>query len=162
MTETLVPTWLCILFAQPCNMILTGFHKVGTMKRLTAKQSHQQGPPVLQITAGKKSRRLHEFFALKHSHPLLTPMVTSLSTWGNKTAQHVSNHTLLSTAMETEAAVPAIHSTLSDQHFVWQMLTLKCLKNHCNQCLPNPKSQPAQIPKLLLFFPNNSQLSAFA
>jgi len=96
------------------------------MKRLAAKHSHQQGPPILQITARKKSRRLYEVFALRHSHPLLTPTVTSLGTRENKTAQRVSNHMLLSTVMETEAAVPAIHSTLSDQHFVWQM----CPKNH--------------------------------
>lgn len=133
------------------------------MKKLTAKESHHQGPPAFQITACKKSWHWHEVFALKHSHSFLTLTVTRLGTWeDNKTSQQVSNHTLLSTAMETEAAVTVIHSTLSDQHFVWQMLTLKCLKTHCNQRLPNPKSQAAQIPKRLLVFPNNSQLSAFA
>lgn len=147
--------------AQPCSMILMGFHVVGTMKGLTAEPSHQQGSPLLQITARRKSRRLHEVLALRHSHPLLTATVAGLGTWGNKTAQQVSNHTLLSPAMQVEAAVPAVHSILSDQHLVWQMLTLKCLKNHCNRCSPNTRPQSAQILKLLLFFPRNSQLSAF-
>lgn len=139
-------------------MILTGFHKVGMTKRLTAKQSHQQGPCVLQLTACKKIRRLHEVFALQHSHPLLTPPVTSLGTGGNKTAQQVSNHTLVSIAREAEAAVPAIHSTLSDQHFMWQM----CLKNHCNQCCPTSNPSQLRSPSYGCFFPNNLQLLAFA
>lgn len=141
--------------ALPCNMILTGFHMVGTIKGLTAKLSHQQGPPLLQITHAKRAG------ACTKSLPSNRATDAGLCPWGNKTAQQVSNHTLLSTVVQTEAAVPAIHSILSDQHFVWQTLTLKCLKNHCNQCLPNPRPQSAQIPKILLLFPRNLQPSAF-
>lgn len=74
---------------------------VGMMKGLTAKLSHQQGPPLLQVTTRKKSRRLREVLTLKHSNRLLTATVSGFGTWGNKTAQQVSNHTLLSTVAQT-------------------------------------------------------------
>lgn len=111
----------------------------------------------------EKSRSLNEVFALKHSHLPLTPTVTRLSAQGNKTVHQDRNHMLLSTVVETLAVTPAINSTLSDQHFVWQMLTAKCLKNHCNECLPSPESQSAQTPAApaTAAGPNNSQLSAF-
>lgn len=48
------------------------------MKGLATKHSHQQGPPLLQITTCKKSRHLHRVLTLKHSHGLLTATVAVL------------------------------------------------------------------------------------
>lgn len=139
--------------AQPCNTILTGFHMVGVMKGLIAKPSHQQGPPLLQALA-------------RSPYPQTQPQSPdSHSCWSwyvGKQNSPASQWPHTAELCSAERGSGACNS----QHSLWPVLLvanahIKVPEKPLYQCLPNPRPQSAQVPKILLFFPCNLQLQAF-